>query len=92
MQVLLIKNISKGYAFDGMLVALIVRNNPLGIIFMSLFFAMLKTGSISMEVATGIPSELMLVIQSIIILFIAGEQGFKNIFKKFQANRRKLVK
>ncbi|MBF8984771.1 ABC transporter permease [Lutibacter sp. B2] len=87
-----LQNISKGYAFDGMLVALIVRNNPLGIIFMSLFFAMLKTGSISMEVATGIPSELMLVIQSIIILFIAGEQGFKNIFKKFRANRRKLVK
>jgi len=76
-----LQNISPGYAFDGMLVSLIVRNNPLGVIFMSGFFGILKTGSISMEQATSIPSELILVIQSIIILFIAGESGFKRIIK-----------
>lgn len=87
-----LQNISKGYAFDGMLVALIVRNNPLGIILMSIFFAMLKTGSNSMELATGIPSELILVIQSIIILFIAGEKGFKKIIKRFRLKSGKLVR
>lgn len=87
-----LQNISKGYAFDGMLVALIVRNNPLGIILMSIFFAMLKTGSNSMELATGIPSELILVIQSIIILFIAGESGFKKIFSKYRVKNGRLVK
>ncbi|PAB58687.1 ABC transporter permease [Anaeromicrobium sediminis] len=87
-----LQNISKGYAFDGMLIALIVRNNPVGIVLMSIFFAMLKTGSNSMEIATGIPSELILVIQSIIILFIAGENGFKNIIKKRKLNKGKLVK
>ncbi|MCT4594834.1 MAG: ABC transporter permease [Anaeromicrobium sp.] len=87
-----LQNISKGYAFDGMLIALIVRNNPVGIVLMSIFFAMLKTGSNSMEIATGIPSELILVIQSIIILFIAGENGFKKIIKKRKLNKGKLVK
>lgn len=87
-----LQNISKGYAFDGMLVALIVRNNPLGIILMSIFFAMLKTGSNSMELATGTPSELILVIQSIIILFIAGENGFKKIIKKLRLKNGKLVR
>lgn len=87
-----LQNISKGYAFDGMLVALIVRNNPIGIIFMSIFFAMLKTGSNSMELATGIPSELILVIQSIIILFIAGERGLKKIFKRYRLKNGRLVK
>jgi simple sugar transport system permease protein len=77
-----LQNISPGYYFDGMLVALIVRSNPIGVVFMSLFFAILKTGSTSMEVSTGIPSELILVIQAIIILFIAGERGFKKIFKE----------
>lgn len=78
-----LQSISPGYFFDGLLISLIVKNNPLGVIFMSLFFAVLKTGSISMEMATEIPSELVLVIQSVIILFIAGENGFKNIFKNF---------
>jgi simple sugar transport system permease protein len=86
-----LQNISPGYAFDGMLVALIVRNNPIGIIFMSIFFATLKTGSASMEVATGIPSEMVLVIQSIIILFIAGEQGFKNIYRKMKLDRKEVA-
>ena len=76
-----LQNISPGYAWDGMLAALIVKNNPIGVIIMSIFLGGLKTGSISMENATSIPSELVLVIQSIIILFIAGEAGFKEKFK-----------
>ena len=86
-----LQNISKGLAFDGMLVALIVRNNPIGIVFMSIFFAILKTGSNSMEFNTGVPSELILVIQAIIILFIAGEQGFKEILKRKRLAKSKAV-
>ncbi len=82
-----LQHISPGYAFDGMLIALIVRNNPIGVVIMSIFFGALKTGSISMENATGIPSELVLVIQSIIILFIAGEAGFKNIYKNWRLKK-----
>lgn len=82
-----LQHISPGFAFDGMLIALIVRNNPIGVVLMALFFGALKTGSISMENATGIPSELVLVIQSIIILFIAGELGFKNIYKNWKLKR-----
>lgn len=88
-----LQNISPEYAFDGLLIALIVKNNPIGIILMAIFFGALKTGSISMENATSIPSELVLVIQSIIILFIAGEAGFKNIYKNWRlksANKRKV--
>ena len=77
--------ISPGYAFDGMLVSLIVKNNVLGVILMAICFGMLKTGSIAMEYETAIPSELVLVIQSIIILFIAGEKGFANILRRIYA-------
>lgn len=63
-----LQSISPGYAFDGMLVSLIVKNNPIGVIIMSCFFGILKTGSIAMEYVTSIPSELISVIQSIIIL------------------------
>jgi ABC-type uncharacterized transport system permease subunit len=64
-----------------MLVSLIVKNNVVGVVLMSIFFGMLKTGSIAMEYETAIPSELVLVIQSVIILFIAGEKGFAQIVK-----------
>lgn len=87
-----LQNISKGMAFDGMLIALIVKNNPLGIVLMSLFFAMLKTGSNAMEMNTGVPSELILVIQSVIILFIAGESGIKEIWKRRRLNSGKVTK
>ncbi|SNS89898.1 nucleoside ABC transporter membrane protein [Anaerovirgula multivorans] len=82
-----LQNISPGFAFDGMLVALIVKNNPIGVVFMSIFFGALKTGSIAMENTTSIPSELVLVIQAIIILFIAGEAGFKRIIKDYLMKR-----
>lgn len=85
-----LEKISPELAFDGMLVSLVVRNNPLGIIIMGLFFGAMKTGSIYMETATGIPSELVQVIQSIIILFIAGENGFKSIYTNWKINRKNI--
>lgn len=79
--------ISPDIFFDGMLVALVVKNSPLGIIFMSLFFGAMKSGSISMENTIGIPAELVSVIQAIIILFIAGEAGFKTIYNNWKVKR-----
>ena len=65
---------SNEFFFDGMLVAMIVRYKPLGIILMSLFFGVLKTGALSMQ-RIGIPSELINIVQSIIIFFMAAEEG-----------------
>ncbi len=79
--------ISPDLFFDGMLVALVVKNSPLGIVLMGLFFGMLKSGSIHMETATGIPAELVAVIQAIIILFIAGETGFKTIYNNWKVRK-----
>lgn len=67
--------VSKDFYFDGMLVAMIMRYRPVGIIAMSLFFGALKIGSSAMELQTGIPGELIQVVQSIIIFFMAAEEG-----------------
>ncbi|ABW19910.1 ABC transporter permease [Alkaliphilus oremlandii] len=81
-------NLSKGYAFDGMLISLIVKNSPVGIVIMSIFFAALKTGSVVMELETGISSELVAVIQALIILFMAGESGFKALFRRKKLSKK----
>lgn len=76
-------SISNGFFWDGMLVAMIMRYQPGGIIFMSFFFAILKIGGTGME-KIGIPSETINIVQSVIIFFMAAEHG---IFESFRARR-----
>ncbi|MDO4548441.1 MAG: ABC transporter permease [Clostridia bacterium] len=75
-----IEAVSREFYYDGMLVAMIVRYNPVGIILMSLFFGILKIGATGME-KMGIPSEIMLIIQSIVIFFMAAENGITKMIK-----------
>ena len=69
--------VSSEFYFDGMLVAMIMRYQPFGVIVMSFFFAVLDIGSRSMELSAGISSELILLVQSIIIFFMAAEGGIR---------------
>ena len=71
--------ISKEYYFDGLLVAMIMRYKPVGIIFMSFAFAVLKVGAAGMELNAGVPGELYRIIQAVIIFFLAAESGVKQI-------------
>ena len=60
---------------------MIMRYNPIGIVFMSLFFGAMKVGASAMELNSGVSSELILVIQSIIIFFMAAERGITSTIK-----------
>ena len=57
--------------FDGIGVAMIGRNHPIGIVFAALFFGGLMTGGRIMQFDPGVPFELVRVIQGIIILALA---------------------
>lgn len=83
-----ITNLSNEFYFDGMLVAMIMRYQPFGIILMSFFFAILSIGSSAMELSTGVSSELMLIVQSIIIFFMAAEGGISRILREKAQIRR----
>ena len=75
---------SNEFYFDGMLVAMIMRYQPLGIMLMSLFFGVLKMGGAAMQSQAGISSVLIQIIQSIIIFFMAAEEG---ILQNLRARR-----
>ena len=77
--------ISKDYYFDGLLVAMIMRYNPAGIIPMSFLFAFLKVGAAGMELNAGVPGELYRIIQAIIIFFLAAESGVKQFLSARKA-------
>lgn len=78
-----IDSVSNEFYYDGMLVAMIMRYEPTGIILMSFFFGILKIGGTGME-KIGIPSETILIVQSVIIFFMAAEHG---ITESLQARR-----
>ena len=83
---------SSEFYFDGMLVAMIMRYKPLGIILMSFFFGALKMGATGMQSQTGISSELILIVQSIIIFFMAAEEGVVARFRLRSVRRQAVGK
>lgn len=80
--------ISSEFYFDGMLVAMIMRYQPFGVMAMSLFFAILNIGGSAMELSAGISSEVMLIVQSVIIFFMAAEGGISDILRARAAARK----
>jgi len=82
-----VETLSAGFYFDGMLVAMIMRYRPLGIVLMSLFFGALKIGSSAMELNAGVSSELTAILQSIIIFFMAAQNGILQKIREARARR-----
>jgi len=62
---------SPGYGFDGIAVALIGRNNPIGALLAAIFIGALYSGSVYMRLITHMPKELVMAIEGIIIVFAA---------------------
>ena len=62
-----------GYGFDGVAIALIGQLHPLGTLLVAYLFAVLRCGANTMQVATGITTAIVDILQGIIIIFaVAG--------------------
>jgi simple sugar transport system permease protein len=69
----LLINFSVGLAFEGVVVALLARNNPLVIPFTGLLYAYLRAGAQFMERDANVSFEVVRIIQAVIILLITAE-------------------
>jgi simple sugar transport system permease protein len=61
-----------GYGFDGLVVGLLARGTVKGVLASALLFGFLRSGGIAMELVAGVPSAIVLVIQGLVILLLAG--------------------
>lgn len=61
-------DISTGYGFTGILVALLGRLHPLGVILAAIVMGILINGSLAMQIATGVPVALAYAIQGIVLV------------------------
>lgn len=76
-----IDNFSPGYGYTGIAVAVLGNNNPFVVIISALLFGVLEAGSMKMSYSAGISSNMVKVIQGLVILFVATPNIFKAIVK-----------
>lgn len=62
-----------GYGFDGIAVALLGNNHPLGIIAGASLFGILSRGSQNMQSVAQVPKEVIGIVQAAVVLFIAAD-------------------
>jgi general nucleoside transport system permease protein len=67
----LTENVAGTVGFDAITVALLGRATPLGTVFAGLLFGALSSGGLAMQASAGVPPELALVLQALIVLFVA---------------------
>lgn len=83
----LIANITIGIAFEGIVVALLARNNPVAVPFAALAYGYLRAGADIMERSSDVSREMVLVIQAIIILLVTAERVLPIIQQRVNAMR-----
>jgi simple sugar transport system permease protein len=83
-------NLSSGLGFEGIVVALLARNDPIGVVVTGLFYGYLRTGAQIMDRTTDVTREMVLIIQAVIILLITAERLFP-FFQSWRARRKPLV-
>jgi ABC-type uncharacterized transport system permease subunit len=71
-QYVLKEGFSSGYGFDGLVAGLLARGSVVGVIAASLLFGFLRSGGINMEMVAGVPTALVMVIQGLIVITLAG--------------------
>lgn len=74
-------DLDAGIGFDAITVALLGRSRPLGILAAGILFGALKAGGFAMSASEGIPIEIVLVVQSLIVLFIAAPPLVRALFR-----------
>ncbi|HMQ56500.1 MAG TPA: ABC transporter permease, partial [Anaerolineae bacterium] len=80
-------NLSPGIGFEGIVVALLARNNPKAVPVAGLFYAYLRTGAQIMERSSDVTREVVLIIQAIIILFVTAERILPLVQQWWQRRR-----
>ncbi|WP_428830401.1 ABC transporter permease [Cellulomonas endometrii] len=73
--------IAASFGFDAITVALLGRSKPLGTFFAGLLFGALRAGGFAMQARTGTPIDIVLVVQSLVVLFIAAPPLVRAVFR-----------
>ena len=82
-------DIDAGIGSDAIPVALLGRSAPLGVLAASILFGAFKAGGSAMQASQGVPIEIVLVVQSLIVLFIAAPPLVRAVIRLPQPGPRR---
>ena len=83
---------SAQYGFTGIAVALLGRNHPAGVLLAAIFFGALIRGGLFVDIFTqNVSKDLVLVLQALVILFVAAEGFFRGPLRKLGFLKRSQV-
>ncbi|MBL7080331.1 ABC transporter permease [Candidatus Bathyarchaeota archaeon] len=77
-----IDGFSPGYGWDGLAVALVGGLSPVGALLAAILFGALRSGGMIMTRATGVPLDIVFLLQALVILFVAAPALIRAILKK----------
>jgi simple sugar transport system permease protein len=77
----LIPGFASGLGFDGIAIALLARARPIGVIFAAFLFGALRSGGRTMQVVTQTPFDIIVVIQALVIVFVAAPALVRAIYR-----------
>jgi general nucleoside transport system permease protein len=66
----LVQNYEALLGFTGIAVAFLGQNNPIGIVFAAILWAILSRGETALQIETDVPREFVIILQSILILTV----------------------
>jgi simple sugar transport system permease protein len=72
---------SPHWGFDAIAIALLGGSRPVGVVFSAILFGALRAGATPMQAQTGIPVDLVVVIQGLVIMFIAAPALVRGIYR-----------
>ena len=77
-----IEGFSPGYGWDGIAVALMGKLHPIGVLFAAVLLGALRSGGMVMTRVTGVPLDIILMLQALVILFIAAPTLIRHLMKR----------
>jgi len=77
-----IDNFSPGYGWDGLAVALIGGLNPIGAVLAAILFGALRSGGMTMNMVTGVPLDIISVLQALVVLFVAAPRFIRYLLRR----------
>lgn len=80
----------EGMGFDGIGVAFIGRNSPVGVVLAALLFGILDHGGLAIDVSTRVPREIILVLKAVILIFVVVSGEITKRLIKIMQKRREV--
>ena len=86
-----LRGLGANYAWDGIMIAIVANNGMIATLLYGIFFSAIQTGALGMELLTNVPSEIVLVLQAVLVLVIVASREVLNTALERRATHRQVM-